>query len=616
MKGIVLMTMKKRSELAKTYELKTWRDFPPMNISMGTMLHNMTGSWRFIKPMYEDKVPACQNACPAGNDIEGWIKLLQKGEYDKAYWHLKREQPFPAILGRICFRFCEAACNRKQLDSCVGINELERFVGDKVELSTPHPDLPEYNGQSLAVVGSGPAGMSTAYYGRLLGFRVTMFEVLPEMGGILRVGIPSYRLPREVVAEEFKGLKSMGIELMPNTSVGKDITLNELRNDYDYIFLATGVHESAKLNLKGEDESDLIMSGLGMLKKVALGEDVDLGKRVTVIGGGNTAIDAARTSVRLGSKVIVIYRRSETEMPAHPGEVEEAREEGVEFRFLAAPENIEINKDGDIERLVCCEMELGPPDESGRRSPVKKDGALFEVETDTILTAIGEIPAFDYLKGIVKTENRVVEVNEGMQVNTADDGKAKILAGGDIIDMPHTVVHAVASGKKAAIVMDCDRKGTDFSEVFQKIAIGDGQALSFSKYMGWAPLNPVFQNNEKVVDSEKIVYDYFMKAPGVEKQVLDAGVRKGSFDAYGKTFDEDQAQREAERCIHCGRCTECDNCLIFCPDVSILVRGEGQFGYAIDYDYCKGCGICFTECPRNAISMIDEEIPIQVDDLQ
>ena len=300
------MTMKKRSESAKTYDLKTWRDFPPMNISMGTMLHNMTGSWRFIKPIYEDKVPACQNACPAGNDIEGWIKLVQKGEYDKAYWHLKREQPFPAILGRICFRFCEAACNRAHLDDFIGINELERFVGDRVELSTPHPDLPEYNGKKLAVVGSGPAGMSAAYYSRLLGLRVTMFEMLPEMGGILRVGIPAYRLPREVVAAEFDGLKNMGIELLPNTSVGKDITLKELRNDYDYIFLATGVHESAKLNVKGEDESDFIMSGLGMLKKVALGEDVFLGNRVAVIGGGNTAIDAARTAVRLGSKVIVI----------------------------------------------------------------------------------------------------------------------------------------------------------------------------------------------------------------------------------------------------------------------------------------------------------------------
>jgi 2-oxoacid:acceptor oxidoreductase delta subunit (pyruvate/2-ketoisovalerate family) len=614
MKGIGSMTMKKRTELTKKQELKTWHDFPPMNISKGTMLHNMTGSWRFIKPIYEDKVPACQNACPAGNDIEGWIKLLQRGEYEKAYWHLKREQPFPAILGRICFRFCEAACNRERLDCFVGINELERFVGDSVELSTPYPNVPEYNGRSLAVVGSGPAGMSAAYYCRLLGFKVTMFEALPEMGGILRVGIPAYRLPRSVLAAEFDGLKNMGIELMPNTSVGTAVTLSELQNDYDYIFLATGVHKSAKLHLKGEDESGFIMSGLGMLKKVALGEKVDLGRNVAVIGGGNTAIDAARTSVRLGSTATVIYRRSESEMPAHPNEVEEAREEGVHFRFLAAPEKIEINKDGTIERLVCCEMELGVPDESGRRRPVKKGGSLFEVKTDSILTAIGEIPTFDYLEDIVKTKNNVIVVNEGLQVSPMGDGKAKIFAGGDIIDLPHTVVHAVAAGKKASIVMDCDRRGLDFTDVFENISIGDGRALSFSKYMGWAPVNPVFQNLEKVVDSEKIVYDYFMKAPRVERQVLEAGLRKRSFDAYRETFNGEQARREAERCMHCGRCTECDNCLIFCPDVSVLVRGQGEFGYAIDYDYCKGCGICFMECPRNAITMMDEEIPIQTED--
>ncbi len=607
------MDMKKRSEMAKEYDFTSWRDFTPMNISLGTMLHNMTGSWRFIKPIYEDKVPACQNACPAGNDIEGWIKLVQKGEYDKAYWHLKQEQPFPAILGRICFKFCETSCNRAVLDHCVGINELERFVGDQVDLSAPHPDLPEYNGKNLAVVGSGPAGMSVAYYGRLLGFRVTMFESLPEMGGILRMGIPAYRLPREVVAAEFDGLRNMGIELLPKTGVGKDITLNELRNNYDYIFLATGVHASMKLNLEGEDQSHRIMSGLGMLKKVAFGEEVDLGDRVAVIGGGNTAIDAARTAIRLGADATVVYRRSETEMPAHSEEIEKAREEGVRFRFLAAPEQIELNDDGTIRKLVCCEMELGPPDESGRRSPVKKEGVLFDIKTDSIVTAIGEIPLFDYLNKTVKIENRTVAVNECLEVDARADGKAKIFAGGDIIDMPHTVVHAVASGKKAAIAMDCDRKGVDFSEVLKKIAIGDGPAISFSQYMGWPPINPVRQNNVKVVDSEKIVYDYIVKEPQVEKKIQDADVRKGSFEPYSDTFSQKDALQEASRCMHCGRCTECDNCLIFCPDISVLVRGKGHFGYAFDYDYCKGCGICFTECPRNAITMIDEETPVEIE---
>jgi 2-oxoacid:acceptor oxidoreductase delta subunit (pyruvate/2-ketoisovalerate family) len=605
------MAAKRRSELAKTYDLKTWRDLTPMHISVGTMLHNMTGSWRFVKPIYEDKVPACQNACPAGNDIEGWIKLVQKGEYEMAYWHLKREQPFPAILGRVCFKFCEDACNRIALDNAVAINELERFVGDQVTLSTPHPDLAEDSGKSVAIVGSGPAGMSAAYYCRLLGFRVTIFEELLEMGGILRVGIPSYRLPREVVAVEFEGLKSMGIELRPKTAVGKDIPFAELRNEYDYIFLATGAHATKKLRVQGEDGSHRIMSGLTLLNRVALGKEVDLGNKVLVIGGGNTAIDASRTAIRLGCRVTVIYRRSESEMPAHLEEVREAHEEGVQFRFLAAPERIELKHDGTIRKLVCCEMELGPAGEGGRRRPVKRDGALFDLEADSILTAIGEVPVFDYLNGIVKTVKGVIAVNAGLKVDIQNDGKARIFAGGDMIDIPRTVVHAVASGKKAAIAMDCDRRGVDFADVLEEIAIGDGPAISFSKYMGWKPVNPVRQNNRVVVDSKKIVYDYFGKAPQVEKKIQGADVRKGSFEAYSSTFTEDKVQHETARCMHCGRCTECDNCLIFCPDISILIKGNGDFGYSIDYDYCKGCGICFMECPRHAMTMINEEIQVE-----
>ena len=607
------MPVKKRSDLAKTYDFKSWRDFTPMNTSLGTMLHNLTGSWRFIKPIYEDKVPACQNACPAGNDIEGWVRLLQEGKYDKAYWHLKQEQPFPAILGRICFKFCETACNRAVLDDCIGINELERFVGDQVALSTPYPDLPEYNGKDLAVVGSGPAGMSAAYYARLLGFKVTIFEALPEMGGILRVGIPNYRLPREVVASEFEGLKNMGIELRPETTVGKDITFDELRNEYDYIFLATGMHASMKIGVKGEDESQRVMSGLDMLKTIALGKQVELGKKVVVIGGGNSGIDCARVSRRLGAEVTIIDILDEKEIPAHPEEIEGAREEGVGFRFLTCPERIELNDDGTIRKLVCCEMEPGSPDKNGHRNPVKKDAGLFDMEADSILIAIGQIPLLDYLNGIVETENGLVMVDEGLNVNARGDGKARIFAGGDIIDMPHNAVYAVASGKRAAIAMDCDRKGVDFAGALKKIVIGDGPAISFSKYMGWDSVNPVPYNNHVVVDSEKIVYDYFNRALKVQKEIQDPDVRIASFKSFASTFTKEDAQQEAARCMHCGRCTECDNCLIFCPDMSVLFKGNGQFGYTFDYDYCKGCGICFTECPRNSITMIEEESPVEED---
>ncbi|MBW2026609.1 MAG: NAD(P)-binding protein, partial [Deltaproteobacteria bacterium] len=222
-----MMQVNKRSDMAKKVEIGSWRDLPPMNISMGTMLHNLTGSWRFIKPIYLDKVPACQNTCPCGNDIEAWIKLIQRKEIRDAYLYIKREEPFPAILGRVCFRFCEEACNRSGLDESIRIRELERFVGDMGISKGIYPQVPDYHGKSLGVIGSGPAGMSVAYFARLLGFRVTIFEALDVMGGILRVGIPAYRLPRSIVEAEFELLKNMGITLRPGTRVGQDISLEQ-----------------------------------------------------------------------------------------------------------------------------------------------------------------------------------------------------------------------------------------------------------------------------------------------------------------------------------------------------------------------------------------------------
>jgi 2-oxoacid:acceptor oxidoreductase delta subunit (pyruvate/2-ketoisovalerate family) len=349
-----------------------------------------------------------------------------------------------------------------------------------------------------------------------------------------------------------------------------------------------------------------IMSAMNILKQVARGETVALGKRVAVIGGGNTAIDAARTAIRMGCHVTVIYRRSLTEMPAHPEEVREAQEEGVIFRFLAAPEDITLNADTTIENLVCCEMELGPTDESGRCRPIRKEGVTFDVPADTILVAIGENPDFDYLGRRVRSSDTIIRTGDDLSILSDHTDGAKVFAGGDMIDIPHTVVHAVASGKKAAIAMDCDRRGIAFSDVLNQIRIGSGDALSFSRYMNWAPVNPVLQNDQKVVDSTKIVYDYFIKMPGCEKTIQPADLRKDSFEPYHSTLSVEEALHETERCMHCGRCTECDNCLIFCPDVSILDQTRETFGYAIDYDYCKGCGICLTECPRHAITMVAE----------
>ncbi len=602
------VSVRARSQKIKTFGFDSWKDFTLMITSKGNMLHNKTGTWRFIKPVYEDKIPSCQNSCPCGNDIEGWIKLIRQKEYEKACLRLKTEEPFPAILGRVCFRFCEAGCNRGAFDSCVSIRELERFLGD-MSMEKIHPPLQDYNGKKLAVIGSGPAGMSVAYFARVLGFEVTIFEKEKAPGGILRFGIPSYRLPKNIVDSAFNELEHMGISVKTKTCLGKDIKIEEIDKKFDYLFLGTGVQKSMNLMISGHDKSSKVMSGLDMLKQISFGEKPGLGKKVAVIGGGNTAIDAARCAVRLGCDVTIIYRRSEEEMPAHKSEIEDARDEGVKFQFLAAPSKIVTKENKEISKLVLNEMELKEPDESGRKRPVPKSGAEFYMDVDSVITAIGEEADFNCLGGKVKIAKSSVVTDDNFMADCPDI-KIPVFAGGDIADIPHTVVHAVASGKRAAIFMDCHLKNKDPYEIMEEIKTGDGGAVSFAAYLGLKPVNPVFLNRKKVIRPENIVYDYFIKSPKIEKDVLSPEKRKNSFEEYEQVLTEDKAQKEAERCLHCGRCTQCNNCLIFCPDVSILFRQDGTFGYEIDYNYCKGCGICSAECPRDAITMISEEAKI------
>jgi NADPH-dependent glutamate synthase beta subunit-like oxidoreductase len=309
------------------------REMPPMAVSLGTTLANKTGSWRYLRPVYDEKKPPCNHACPAGNDIRGFIALILKGRLAEARELLCETNPFPAITGRVCHHPCELECNRREFDEPLSIRALERLAGDEgyKALRAPH----KRHEERIAVVGSGPAGLSCAYFLARRGYHVTILESEREPGGMLRWGIPEYRLPKGVLDRELALLKGMGIELKVGVRVGQDVRLEEL--DADAIFLAVGATKGLELDLPGL-EAEGVLHGLEFLKRVNFGERVELGERVAIIGGGNTAMDAARVALRLGAKPVVVYRRTRAEMPAIPEEVEAALEEGIEFLFLAAPD--------------------------------------------------------------------------------------------------------------------------------------------------------------------------------------------------------------------------------------------------------------------------------------
>jgi len=605
---------------------KTEADMPYLPMSLGTTLVNKTGSWRYIRPLYVDKTPLCNHHCPAGTDVVGCLALIREGKYKEAWELIKQENPFPGVCGRICPHPCESECNRGELGGAIAIHTLERFLADWAarngergmsnEVPVTHSSLlVTHHSSPVAIIGSGPAGLSCAYHLARRGYAVTVFESLPTAGGMMRMGIPEYRLPREVLDREIADIEALGVEIKTNMRVGDNVKLSDLLEDYQAIFIGVGLQKSRKLNITGEDAEGVI-HGLEFLKKVSLGEEVQVGRKVAVVGGGNTAIDAARTALRLGSaenltrndtksEVTILYRRSRAEMPAIAEEIEEALAEGIEIRYLTTPVEV-LTASGRVTGLKCVKMELGVTDESGRRRPVPIEGSEYTLEADTIIPAIAQEEDIAFLEAEIQEpesgEQPLIGVRRG-RIFIDEAGATTlpgIFAGGDIATPFGTVAHAVGSGKRAALAIDRHLRGEELA--------------------GFPPPDEAVHAVPKDVDPTVVRFEdlnlaYFEEVERPEQSQMPVEERVRGFKEVNLGFSEEEAQAEAGRCFSCGTCNLCDTCLIFCPDVAIArtpplfpptFGGDEGGGYEINYDYCKGCGICAEECPRYAISTEEE----------
>lgn len=521
---------------------------------------NLTGAWRTKRPEYKSFLPPCNHACPAGHDIQRWLYWAEEGNYKKAWEVMMENNPLPAIHGRVCYHPCEDGCNRGRLDEAVSIHAVERFLGDLANREGWTVPCAPDSGKKVMVVGSGPSGLSCAYHLRRMGHAVTVFEAMPKLGGMLRYGIPAYRLPRDVLDEEIGRLAKMGIVFRTGEKV--DTVKKPLDGEFDAVFLAIGAHKSKHVNIPSR-EAGKMMDALSFLRTASDSPDAaqtKIGRRVAVYGGGNTAMDAARTALRLGAEeTVIIYRRDITKMPAHKSELDEALEEGVRVQWLST-----IKEMGDDE----IEIEIMELDEKGFPQPT---GKFDKVKADTLILALGQDSESDFLKDIAEVKiakDGVVDVDRNMMT-----GKPGLFAGGDMVPSERTAAIAVGHGKKAARCIDAYLHGREYTP---------------------APKKPI-------ATFEKLNTWYYTDAPKSMQPVLNQLRRLDSFDETVGGLDESNALYEARRCLSCGNCLGCDNCYGVCPDNAITKLGVGKF--EIKLDYCKGCGICVTECPCGCMEM-------------
>lgn len=528
----------------------------------GTSLANKTGSWKTVCPQYVHRLPPCNATCPAGENIQQWLAYAQEGKIRKAWDTMVKDNPFPAVMGRVCYHTCEKACNRGQMDGAVHINLVERSIGDIALISGWKFDGPgaeqvaENGSKKILIVGAGPSGLSAAYFLRNRGYDVTIYESQIKPGGMMRYGVPKYRLSRRVLDAEINRVVNIGVKLECNRRVDN---LKDEVSGFDAVYISTGAFLATKIDMEVKGNSCSVIDAVDLFQKMENSETMPvLGKRVVVYGGGNTAIDAARTAIRLGAdSVKIVYRRTLNHMPAHKEEVQDALQEGVEIVCLSCIGMIDGN-DVIVKKM----------DYDEEHDILKENGETSAIQADSVIFAIGQSIDEGILKGIdgiVVSDKGVIEVDKNMMT-----GEKGIFAGGDVIAGKRTITHAIGHGKKAAKCIDAYLHGVEVTPNVKP------EVAHFKR------LNTVYY---KQSDRTELTRNY----------------TNLSFLEEDISLSEREISSESERCLSCGNCFHCDNCYGFCPDGAIKKAPDGTL--TIDYEYCKGCGICASECPCGAIKM-------------
>lgn len=532
-------------------------------LDAGTSYTNKTGSWRIERPEYVSRLPPCNQACPAGENIQEWLALVEQEKYKEAWLEIVKHNPMPAIMGRVCYHPCENACNRVIVDNPVGINSVEQYLGDMaLKEKWKFPKKAKSTGKKILIVGAGPAGLSAAYHLAMMGHKVVVQESFKKAGGMMRYGIPKYRLTRRVLDAEIKRIVDLGVDLQTNSKVED---LEEVLNSkkFDAVFVSVGAHIGKVADI-GADKKAKVVDAAQYLRDMERKDQPKLGKRVVVYGGGNTAMDVARTAKRMGAKqVTIVYRRDRDMMPAHDFEVEEALEENIEIKFLSTIKKV-TGKKFTLEKMKLDKNKKPKP--TGKTERMEADSVVLALGQDADLVLLDNVPD-------LKIEWGTLHIDDNMMT-----GRLGLFAGGDMVESPRTVTTSIGHGKKAARNIDA-----------------------------WLRKEKVATLKHDIASSDKLNTWYYEKEIRNERVLADPETRAKVFTDVRKGLKKDEALNEARRCLSCGNCFECDNCYGVCPDNAIKKLGPGK-GYEIDYDYCKGCALCVNECPCGSLEMKPEDI--------